>query len=129
MTLADALTDHPARSTFDQPQLLEAMRACQECALACTLCADSDLARDAVEMHGCIRTCVDAATIATATAAVLARPTPTGRAWEDQVRACVTACRECAEECEQHDHACCRTCAEACRSCEQALERLLAVAD
>lgn len=128
MALADALSDHPSRSTFDLPELLRAIEACQACATACTLCADSDLARDDVAMHGCVRTCLDAATICSATATVLARPTPTGDAWAAQVRACVTACMECAVDCEAHDHACCRNCAEACRACEQALQQLLAAA-
>lgn len=128
MTLADALAHHPARPTFDLPELLRAIEACQQCTTLCTLCADSDLARDTTEMHDCIRHCLDCATIAAATAEILARPTPSGDAWEAQIQACVIACRECAVECESHDHACCQACAAACRECEQALQQLLAAA-
>ena len=128
MALADALADHPARDTFDLPELLRAIEACQSCFTMCNLCADSDLARSGHDMADCIRTCTDCATICAATAAVLSRPNPSGDAWAKQVEACIIACRECANECEQHDHTCCRSCAEACRECEQALQQLMAAA-
>lgn len=128
MTLADALADHPKRDTFDLPQLLRAIEACQNCATLCHLCADSDLARAGSSMADCIRSCQDCATICAATAAILSRPAPSGKAWERQVQACIVACMECAGECETHDHVCCTSCAAACRECEQALQQLLAVA-
>ena len=127
MTLADALADHPARSTFDLPELLRAIHACQTCATLCNVCADSDLARGD-GMQDCIRKCQDCATIAAATAAILSRPNPSGTAWEAQVQACIRACMECAQECESHTNTCCTSCAVACRECEQALQQLLAAA-
>lgn len=128
MTLTDALADHPKRSTFDLPELVRAIEACQACSMACTVCADTDLIRDPEGMGSCIRTCLDCATICSATATILARPAPSGDAWAAQVRACIQACLECARECEEHDHVCCETCAAACRECEQALQQLLAAA-
>lgn len=126
MALADALADHPDRETFDLPELLRAIEACQACAIACDVCADSDLARDG--MRQCIRRCLDCSAICRATASVLSRPAPSGDAWMAQIKACVVACMECAQECEDHGHACCQNCAEACRECEQALQQLIAVA-
>lgn len=128
MAIADVLADHPARDTFDFAELRRAIEACRTCAVMCDLCADSDLTRDPAGMVDCIRRCWDCATICAATAAVLSRPTPSGGAWEAQVRACIAACMECAQECGTHDHECCRNCADACRECQQALQQLIAVA-
>lgn len=128
MTLTDALAHHPARDTFDLPELIRAIEACQQCASLCAVCADSDLARDDAGMHGCIRTCLDCSAVCAVTATILSRPTPSGDAWEALVRACIASCRECAVECEKHDHVCCQACAKACRECEQALQQLLAAA-
>lgn len=128
MTLTDALADHPARDTFDLPELLRAINACQACAALCNVCADSDLARDPEGMRDCIRHCLDCSTICAATAEILSRPAPTGDAWEAVVKACILACMECAQECGGHDHVSCQSCAAACRECEQALQQLLAAA-
>lgn len=128
MTLADTLADHPARSTFDFPELMRAIEATRRCSTLCTVCADSELARGATSMHDCIRTCLDCAAVCDATAKVLSRPTPGGDVWQAQVRACILACVECAAQCSQHDHVSCAACAEACRECERALQQLVAAA-
>lgn len=129
LTITDVLADHPNRDTFDAAELQRAIEACRSCATACELCVDFDLATDPAGMANCIRTCMDCATICAATAAVLSRPTPSGEAWRALVEACITACRECGEECADHDHACCKACASSCRECAEALEQLLTVAD
>ncbi len=128
MTLTDALADHPARASFDLPELLRAVEACQACSTLCATCADSSLALEDGVMSDCIRRCLDCNVICAATATILARPTPNGEAWSAQVRACIASCRECAVECERHEHISCKSCAQACRACEQALQQLLAAA-
>ncbi len=128
MALADILADHPDRTTFDLAELHRAAMAAMECALACSACADSDLARDANAMRTCIRTCMDCADLCSVTAKLLSRPAPRGSAWEKVVLACAALCAECARECGQHDHVCCQECAAACRACEQACQQLIAVA-
>ena len=129
MTLTTALTDHPDRRTFDLAELEAAIGACLDCTAACTTCADTDLARDPAAMRDCIRRCLDCADVCAVTARVLARPSPSGDAWEQVVLACIAQCDECADECGRHDHVCCQTCAEACRACAAACRALLAVAD
>jgi len=128
MAFADIIADHPHRETFDLAELNRAVQACMDCMVACTACADSDLARDGSAMADCVRRCMDCADICGVTAKVLARPTPTGDAWERLVSACAVACAECASECSTHEHLCCQECAKACRECEQALQQLLAAA-
>lgn len=128
MNLVDALADHPSRKTFDLPELLRAIEACQQCSTACTICADSDLARGEPDMNSCIRSCLDTATICDATTKILARPTPGGDAWMAQVNACIAAAKECAEICAEHDQICCVACAEACRECQRSLQQLVAAA-
>lgn len=111
--------------------LTECVRACFDCASMCTMCADACLAEDMVtDLRYCIRTDLDCADICLATGKVVARQTlPSRDILYAQLTACLTACRVCAAECEQHamhhDH--CRMCAEACRRCEQACEGLVAI--
>ncbi len=128
MAFADALADHPHKATFDLAELNRTVQACLDCSVACSVCADTDLARDPAGMADCIRRCLDCADICATTARILARPTPGGDAWERIVAACAAQCAECATECESHDHICCQQCAAACRACEQACQQLLAVA-
>lgn len=128
MGLADILADHPDKTTFDLAELNRAAQAAMECALACSACADSDLARDANAMATCIRTCTDCADMCAVTAKMLARPAPRGHAWQKVVMACVALCAQCADECSQHDDVCCQECAAACRACEQACQQLIAAA-
>ena len=128
MTIADALAHHPARTTFDLAELRRAIEAVNACSVQCSLCADSDLARDPAGMADCIRRCLDCADIAGTTARILSRPTPNGHAWRGLVEACALACAECAAACRAHDHPCCQACAAACTEAEQALQQLLAAA-
>lgn len=128
----DILSTHPKKDTFDLAELRAAIDAASACANACATCADACLhGDDPKAMVGCIDQCTQCAVICRATTDVLSRPAPDGDAWETLVKACIEACRSCAEECEQHadhsDH--CRLCAEACRKCADACEALLAVAD
>ena len=125
MALADTLADHPAKETFDLAELNRAAQAAAACALACSACVDSDLARGETD---CVPTCLDCADVCSIVAKMLARPTPRGDAWQKLVTACAAMCAQCAEHCSNHDRVCCQQCAEACRECEQACQQLLAAA-
>ena len=98
--------------------------AALECVQTCTSCADACLAEEQLQMlRRCIRTDLDCADICDVTARVLSRQTETDTSVQrQQVVACQTVCRLCAEECQKHasKHEHCRICAEACRRCEQA---------
>lgn len=126
-TVADVLSDHPAKDSFDLHELSRCIQACLDCSAACTACADSCLSEDDVAaMRRCIRTDLDCADICTATARVLSRPAPSGQMWRHLLEACARACAECAAECEQHTgHKHCQLCAQMCREAEQACQQLL----
>jgi hypothetical protein len=100
-----------------------------QCATACTICADADLAEaDVAEMTRCIRLCLDCADTCIAAGRIVARQTARDDALvRAVVAACRTACAACAEECarhaEHHEH--CRLCEQDCRRCEQACAALL----
>ncbi len=121
---------HPGEITVDRQLLARAVDALVECAQACTACADACLSEEMVaELRICIRTDLDCADSCAATARILSRQSGSDRTIaRAQLEACITACRTCGDECEQHagmhDH--CRICAEACRACESACAELLA---
>ncbi|MDT0165436.1 four-helix bundle copper-binding protein [Actinotalea sp. AC32] len=123
------LESHPDGAPFDTDLLARAIDAAVECAQTCTACADSCLAEDMVaDLRRCIRTDLDCADVCDATARVLSRATSPDLALvRAQLQACVTACKTCGDECEQHAgmHEHCRVCAEACRRCEEACRELL----
>lgn len=130
MSYAKQMLDtYPRTFNVDAEVLATATEACLECGQACAACADACLAEEMVaDLRKCIRTDLDCATICAATADVLSRQTGyDANVTRAQVEACRTACRACADECEQHAsmHEHCRVCAEACRRCEQALDALL----
>jgi hypothetical protein len=110
--------------------LAECIRACFDCAQACTADADADLAEPQVQtMIRCIRLCLDCADVCLATGKIMSRQTafdpPTARA---ALQSCVLTCKVCGDECEQHarhGYVHCRTCMEACRRCEQACNTVL----
>lgn len=119
------------RSHEDQlhtTELSNLVEAAIQCAAACDACADACLEEDE-DMTRCIRSDLDTADIAAATAKVVARAGRSGAPWLEQVEVLQKAAVNCAEECEKHDqmdH--CQQCAEACRRAEQACKDLLAVA-
>lgn len=89
-----------------------------ECAITCEWCANECLDEEKLEMLiDCIRTDKDCASICFTGAELLARSSEYSG---EMIKLCETACRECAEECEKHEHEHCRICAEACRRCEEA---------
>ena len=109
--------------------LIEALQAAADCGQVCYICADACLNEPMVaNMTRCIATNLDCATVCDATATLLTRQ---GRDQPSvlvaQIKACMEACRVCAEECERHaammEH--CRVCAAECRRCENACRTLL----
>jgi hypothetical protein len=133
MTYAAPLAQaNPSKPSVEVNALVECIRACYDCAQACTADADADLAEPQVQtMVRCIRLCLDCADVCLATGAILSRQTafdaPTARA---ALQACVQTCTVCGDECEHHAHlgfAHCQTCMEACRRCEQACRTVLAL--
>lgn len=97
----------------------ELIDALTNCAITCEWCADQCLnEKDQLKMLvECIRSDKDCATICRTGAELLARDSNYS---SEIVELCEKACRECAEECEKHDHEHCRICAETCRKCEAA---------
>ena len=129
MVTRDILSAHP--SPVDHLDALVAcVDDCFECEQACTACADACLSEEQpAKLRQCIRTDLDCADVCAATGRILSRQTkPQYALIRQQVETLRTACRLCAEECEQHadKHEHCRVCAEACRRCEQSCQRLLA---
>jgi hypothetical protein len=131
MTYAAPMSQaNPSKPSVDADALVECIRACYDCAQACTADADADLAEPELrEMVRCIRLCLDCADLCLATGAILSRQTafePTTA--RTAIQACMQACRACGDECEEHARhgmAHCRTCMEACRRCERACNTVL----
>ena len=123
------MESHPSPMGHSVAAAAEFIDAAVDCAQACTACADACLAEEKVEnLRRCIRVDLDCADVTQVAARVVSRQThPSGALLRAQVEACETACRVCAEECEQHGsmHEHCRVCAEACRRCEEACRALL----
>ena len=96
----------------------------QKCVRHCISCADQCLDEDNLEkMVPCIRTDHECAEICDATAKVVAM---NGSKTAAMVKTCETICRECAEECDKHEHQHCKDCAEACRECAKACQSFAA---
>jgi hypothetical protein len=111
--------------------LVRCIDACYDCAESCTQCADDCLGEESVqELTTCIRLNLDCADICATTGRVVGRRTGYDAEVTSAVlRACIEACRSCADECDIHaahgmEH--CGVCAEECRRCEQACQELLA---
>jgi Domain of Unknown Function (DUF326) len=131
MSYARQLLDtYPRSFNLDAGVLAATTDAVNDCAQACTSCADADLSEPGVaELVKCIRLCLDCADVCTATGRVISRQTEyDANLTRSLLEACVTACRSSGDECERHAamHEHCRVCAEACSRCEQACQELLA---
>ena len=121
---------YPRELNVDRDLFVACIEACYDCADSCTQCADDCLGEESVqELTTCIRLNLDCSDICVATGRVVGRQTGFDASVADAiVRACIAACRSCADECDIHaahgmEH--CRVCAEECRRCEQACEELL----
>jgi len=128
-TTKPMLDAYPQEIELDRGRLAEVIDTLNDCAEACTSCADACLSEPMVaELITCIRTNLDCADICGTTARVLSRHTGDDvRVTRGMLEACATACAACAAECAQHsDMEHCRICAEACRTCEHACRELIA---
>ncbi|WP_218221847.1 four-helix bundle copper-binding protein [Nesterenkonia sp. Act20] len=127
-TAAAMISAHPVDPSIPDV-LAECIQACTDAALACTSCADSCLAEDAVaELRSTIRLAQDAADMCTTTARFLSRLTETDG---NLLRTILMLCRdfvatfamEAAHHADQYEH--CSLAIQACRDCEEACQRLL----
>lgn len=129
---APMIQGNPSKPSVDVNALVECIRACYDCAQACTADVDADLGEQHLqEMVRCIRLCLDCADLCLTTGGILSRQIAfepvTARA---ALQACALTCKVCGDECEHHAQmgmAHCQTCMEACRRCEQACDTLLAL--
>lgn len=126
MVTHEILSAHPS-PTDHLDAIVACIENCFECEQVCTACADACVAEEK-PMRRCIRTDLDCADVCAATGRILSRQTePSWELVRAQVTALRTACRICAEECEQHqdEHEHCRICAEACRRCVASCDGVL----
>jgi hypothetical protein len=85
----------------------------------CLSSADASVA-DKMDMHQCIRSCLDCADVCEATGKLSVRRTGTNEAvLKETLELCARVCDACAAECEKHDHEHCRLCAQMCRECAE----------
>lgn len=123
------LHTHPGQANYEEATLRACIEACFDCAQSCIACADACLGeQDPKSLARCIRLNQDCANVCETTGKILSRQTAFEKEMATAVlRACATACRLCAEECEKHAqmHEHCRVCADACRRCEQACNDVL----
>lgn len=103
---------------------LDAIQACNACALACENCARACLAEEhADSMRDCIRLDLDCAALCRLSALLMIRDS---RWATEAVRICARACRACAQECARHPHDHCQQCSQTCSHCAVSCEALVA---
>jgi hypothetical protein len=128
MSTAEMIKSHPDLA-LDPDALVTCIDAARQAQTAAIACADADLAEDDVAaMRTCIRRCLDAADLASTTAAVLSRQVAMDLGLVRVVlEACAVAAKRCAVECELHAdmHEHCRVCAQACGDLYAASRKLL----
>jgi hypothetical protein len=127
MTTAEMIKSHPDLA-LDPDALVTCIDAARQAQTAAIACADADLAEDVAAMRTCIRRCLDAADVASTTAAVLSRQVAMDLGLVRVVlEACAVAAKRCAVECELHAdmHEHCRVCAQACGDLYAASRTLL----
>jgi Domain of Unknown Function (DUF326) len=122
---------YPREVNVDRGLLVRCIEDCYDCSESCTQCADDCLGEESVHaLTTCIRLNLDCSDICATTGRVVSRRTGYDPAVTSEVlRACIQACRSCADECNIHaahgmEH--CRVCAEECRRCEESCQELLA---
>jgi hypothetical protein len=130
VSIREMLETHPQPVSGDLDVRERCIKACRDCAIVCTSCADADLGEsDVQELVRCIRLCLDCADVCDATGRVVTRQTASDvGVVRAAVQACLVACRASRAECERHaeHHEHCRLCAQVCRRCEEACDDLLA---
>lgn len=102
-------------------ELTSKVAACQA---ACNHCYDACLDEEDIDMmRQCIRTDRDCADICGMVLDFAHRGSPF---LNDIIELCIKACKQCADECEDHDHDHCQACAKACRECVEACREYIA---
>jgi hypothetical protein len=85
----------------------------------CLACADA-CAAEKMDMHQCIRFCLDCSDVCEAAGKLAVRRTGTDEAiLKEMLEFCARVCDACAAECEKHEHEHCRLCAQMCRECAE----------
>ncbi len=103
----------------------ELIQSLMDCVISCRHCAAACLGEEAVDMMAnCIRTDFLCADVCETTAKVLIADAGDAR---DLVSYCMTICRNCAEECNKHDHEHCKDCAEFCINCMEACRNFVSL--
>ena len=129
MHVQEMLDAYPRDFNVDHRTLAATIEVLDDCANACTQCADACLSeQDLAALAKCIRLNSDCADVCTATSRVISRQTEyDANVTRPLIEACIAVCRSCGDECERHAQAMehCRICAERCRECQQACETLL----
>jgi len=98
----------------------ECLELCRQAVEVSEWCADECAGLDG--MTECVRHCRDVTDVASLHCKLLARGSPHREALAGL---CATVCRECAEECRQHDHDHCRTCTEVLSECAEVCESMV----
>jgi len=125
MSIKEMIREHPQASSYFTEEMADAVKHAMYCAAICNSCADACGAEE-MDMVRCIRLCTDCADVCGTTSRILARQTETEpRMLRAILQACITACRLCAAECDQHGNDHCRRCAKMCRECEEDCQKAL----
>jgi hypothetical protein len=114
-------TDVPANVDHLTESERDCLRLCQQAVTVCEWCAD-ECADMGPEMGDCVRLCRDVADVASLHARALARGSDHREALAGL---CATVCRDCAAECETHDHDHCRACADVLAECAASCEAMV----
>ncbi|MBO0995142.1 four-helix bundle copper-binding protein [Bacillus sp. SD088] len=99
------------------------LTALNECVLACNSCYQACLKEvDLQMMVECIRLDRECADICAYFEQAITRGTPYVA---ELATLCITICKDCGNECKQHNHDHCQKCAAACLKCAEECQALL----
>jgi len=121
MSIEKMISEHPdvVASGAHNEALGKAVKHAMYCAAICNSCADACLAEE-MDMHQCVRTCLDCSDVCEATYRVATRRTGSNVAViRAMLEACIRTCEICEAECAKHDNDHCRRCAQMCRECAE----------
>lgn len=124
----EILESHPLATVVSSKEATECVRACHDCEVACSACADACLSEpDVNSLIDCIRVNWDCSEICGTVARVLSRRGSASADLDSLIHAALDVTRRCEKECRHHasSHEHCRLCAEACHACVDKCDRLL----
>lgn len=129
MNAQQMIGTHPDVKGNINRELIACIEDCYTCAQTCISCADACLAEHSIdELKQCIRLNQDCADVCAATGALASRRTGSNeQLLSRMLETCMTACRLCGDECQQHasQHAHCRICADTCHHCENSCRQAM----